>query len=49
MPADLTFEKLTWDLNTLERAEEAFEAEAAREYDFQASAEVEVEPQPLEA
>ena len=34
MPADLTFEKLTWDLDALERAEAAFEAEASREYDF---------------
>ena len=49
MPADLTFEKLQWDLNTLEKAEEAFGAEAAREYDFQAPAEVETESQPVEA
>ena len=49
MPADLTFEKLTWDLNTLENAEEAFEAEAARQYDFQAPAEVKTKPQPVEA
>jgi hypothetical protein len=40
MPADLTFEKLTWDLNTLERAEAAYQAEAAREYDFEEPAEV---------
>jgi hypothetical protein len=49
MPADLTSEKLTWDLNTLKTAEEAFEVEAAREYNFEAPAEVETEPQPVEA
>ena len=49
MPEDLTFEKLTWDLNTLERAEVAYQAEADRPYDFEAPAEVEVEFQPVEA
>jgi len=49
MPEDLTFEKLTWDLNTLERAEVASQAEADRQYDFETPAEVEVEPQPVEA
>ena len=49
MPADLTFEKLRWDLNTLERAEVAYQAEADRQYDFEAPVQVEVEPQPVEA
>jgi len=49
MPADLTFEKLTWDLNTLERAEVAYQAEAHRQYDSEAPVQVEVEPQPVEA
>lgn len=43
MPPDLTFEKLQWDLETLEKAEAAYEAEAAKEYNFEKLAEVEVE------
>ena len=34
MPPDLTFEQLQWDLEALEKAETAFEAEASSEYDF---------------
>ena len=48
LPADLTFEKLQWDLNTLEKAEEAFQIESNRQHNFEALAEVETEPQPVE-
>ena len=34
MPPDLTFKQLQWDLETLEKAEAAFEIESAKEYDF---------------
>jgi hypothetical protein len=38
--SDLTLEKLKWDLDALERAEVAYQAEASREYDFEEPAEV---------
>jgi hypothetical protein len=39
MLLDLTFEKLQLDLDNLEQAERAFEAEAARGYSFEEQAE----------
>jgi hypothetical protein len=40
LPADFSLERLQWDLEALEKAEAAFEAEAAREYNFEEPAEV---------
>ena len=34
LPPDFTFEQLQWDLDTIEKAEAAYQAELGREYDF---------------
>lgn len=39
VPPDLTLQQLTWDLDNLERAEAAYQAEANREYNFDEPAE----------
>jgi len=41
LPANLTFQQLQLDLDALERAEVAYQAEADRQYDFEAPAETE--------
>jgi hypothetical protein len=49
LPAALTFEQLQGDLTVLAKAEEAFQIESNRQYNFEALAEVETEPQLVEA